>query len=56
MQMQLLKMSTSVHLFYITLNKIAMERAEQLMGVTMSEPGVLALVLSISNEQLNWPH
>ena len=38
------KMSQSVQFIYITHNKIAMERAEQLMGVTMSEPGVSRLV------------
>ena len=38
------KMSKSVQFIYITHNKIAMERAEQLMGVTMSEPGVSRLV------------
>ena len=38
------KMSESVQFIYITHNKIAMERAEQLMGVTMSEPGVSRLV------------
>ena len=38
------KMSKSVQFIYITHNKIAMERAEQLIGVTMSEPGVSRLV------------
>ena len=38
------KMSQSVQFVYITHNKIAMERAGQLMGVTMSEPGVSRLV------------
>jgi chromosome segregation protein len=38
------KMSNAVQFIYITHNKIAMERAEQLMGVTMSEPGVSRLV------------
>lgn len=38
------KMSQSVQFIYITHNKIAMEHAEQLMGVTMSEPGVSRLV------------
>ncbi len=38
------KMSQAVQFIYITHNKIAMERAEQLMGVTMSEPGVSRLV------------
>ena len=38
------KMSNAVQFIYITHNKIAMERAEQLMGVTMSESGVSRLV------------
>ena len=38
------KMSESVQFIFITHNKISMERAEQLMGVTMSEPGVSRLV------------
>lgn len=38
------KMSNAIQFIYITHNKIAMERAEQLMGVTMSEPGVSRLV------------
>jgi chromosome segregation protein len=38
------KMSRSVQFIFITHNKISMERAEQLMGVTMSEPGVSRLV------------
>ena len=38
------KMAQSVQFIYITHNKIAMERATQLMGVTMSEPGVSRLV------------
>ena len=38
------KMSQSVQFIFITHNKISMERAEQLMGVTMSEPGVSRLV------------
>ena len=38
------EMSKSVQFICITHNKIAMERAEQLMGVTMSEPGVSRLV------------
>jgi len=37
-------MSRSVQFIFITHNKISMERAEQLMGVTMSEPGVSRLV------------
>ena len=37
-------MAQSVQFIYITHNKIAMERAEQLMGVTMSEPGVSRMV------------
>jgi chromosome segregation protein len=38
------KMSHSVQFIFITHNKISMERAEQLLGVTMSEPGVSRLV------------
>ena len=38
------KMSQSVQFIFITHNKISMEQAEQLMGVTMSEPGVSRLV------------
>ena len=38
------KMSNEVQFIQITHNKITMERSEQLMGVTMSEPGVSRLV------------
>ncbi|TBV11581.1 chromosome segregation protein SMC [Stutzerimonas kirkiae] len=38
------EMSASVQFIYITHNKIAMEMAEQLMGVTMHEPGCSRLV------------
>ncbi|MGK0337796.1 MAG: chromosome segregation protein, partial [Candidatus Azotimanducaceae bacterium] len=34
----------TVQFIYITHNKIAMEMADQLMGVTMHEPGVSRLV------------
>jgi chromosome segregation protein len=37
-------MSEKVQFIYITHNKIAMEKADQLMGVTMYEPGVSRLV------------
>ncbi len=37
-------MSSKVQFIYITHNKIAMEMAHQLMGVTMHEPGVSRLV------------
>lgn len=37
-------MSSKVQFIYITHNKIAMEMADQLMGVTMHEPGVSRLV------------
>lgn len=37
-------MSASVQFIYITHNKIAMEAADRLMGVTMQEPGVSRLV------------
>ena len=38
------EMSAKVQFIYITHNKIAMEMAHQLMGVTMHEPGVSRLV------------
>lgn len=38
------EMSETVQFIYITHNKIAMEAAERLMGVTMQEPGVSRLV------------
>ena len=38
------EMSRTVQFIYITHNKVAMEMAEQLMGVTMHEPGVSRLV------------
>ncbi|QLF94413.1 chromosome segregation protein SMC [Pseudomonas sp. ABC1] len=38
------EMSATVQFIYITHNKIAMEMAEQLMGVTMHEPGCSRLV------------
>jgi chromosome segregation protein len=38
------EMSRTVQFIYITHNKMAMEMAEQLMGVTMHEPGVSRLV------------
>ncbi|MBU2707084.1 chromosome segregation protein SMC [Zooshikella marina] len=38
------EMSSSVQFIYITHNKIAMEAANQMMGVTMHEPGVSRLV------------
>lgn len=38
------EMSENVQFIYITHNKIAMEAAERLMGVTMQEPGVSRLV------------
>lgn len=38
------EMSESVQFIFITHNKIAMEAAERLMGVTMQEPGVSRLV------------
>ena len=38
------EMSKTVQFIYITHNKIAMEMAEQLLGVTMHEPGVSRLV------------
>jgi chromosome segregation protein len=38
------EMSQTVQFIYITHNKIAMEKADQLMGVTMQEAGVSRLV------------
>ena len=38
------EMSEKVQFIYITHNKISMEMADQLMGVTMHEPGVSRLV------------
>jgi chromosome segregation protein len=38
------EMSKKVQFIYITHNKIAMEKAEQLLGVTMQEPGCSRLV------------
>ncbi|TGD75200.1 chromosome segregation protein SMC [Mangrovimicrobium sediminis] len=38
------EMSEKVQFIYITHNKISMEQADQLMGVTMHEPGVSRLV------------
>jgi chromosome segregation protein len=44
------EMAKEVQFIYITHNKIAMEMAERLMGVTMQEPGVSRLV-SVDVEQ-----
>ena len=44
------EMSEHVQFIYITHNKIAMEMAEQLMGVTMHEAGVSRLVSVDINE------
>lgn len=44
------EMSDQVQFIYISHNKVSMERAEQLMGVTMHEPGVSRLV-SVDIEQ-----
>jgi chromosome segregation protein len=38
------EMSAKVQFIYITHNKISMELADQLIGVTMHEPGVSRLV------------
>ena len=38
------EMSDKVQFIFITHNKITMEQADQLMGVTMHEPGVSRLV------------
>ncbi|MCB1667926.1 MAG: chromosome segregation protein SMC [Pseudomonadales bacterium] len=44
------EMSDTVQFIYITHNKIAMEMAHQLLGVTMHEPGVSRLVTVDVNE------
>ena len=38
------KMSTYVQFLYVTHNKITMEAADQLLGVTMEEAGISRLV------------
>ena len=38
------EMSRTVQFIFITHNKVAMEMADQLMGVTMHEPGISRLV------------
>jgi chromosome segregation ATPase len=38
------EMSSTVQFIYISHNKVSMEMADQLMGVTMHEPGVSRLV------------
>ena len=38
------KMSASTQFLFITHNKVTMEMAEQLVGVTMNEPGVSRIV------------
>ncbi|MFT6274648.1 MAG: chromosome segregation protein [Halioglobus sp.] len=38
------EMSETVQFIFITHNKITMEMADQLLGVTMNEPGVSRLV------------
>src|SRR5690606_17096358 len=43
-QRRVKEMSQTVQFIYITHNKIAMEMADQLMGVTMHEPGCSRLV------------
>ena len=44
------EMSEHVQFIFITHNKIAMEQADQLLGVTMHEPGVSRLVTVDVNE------
>ncbi|MBT4519523.1 MAG: chromosome segregation protein SMC, partial [Halieaceae bacterium] len=44
------EMSETLQFIYITHNKISMELADQLMGVTMQEPGVSRLVTVDVNE------
>jgi chromosome segregation protein len=43
-------MSDKVQFIFITHNKVTMEAANQLMGVTMHEPGVSRLVSVDVNE------
>ena len=38
------EMASDIQFIYITHNKISMREAEQLMGITMHEPGVSRLV------------
>ncbi|MGL4250073.1 MAG: hypothetical protein ACRCR1_05365, partial [Aeromonas sp.] len=38
------EMSSTVQFVYISHNKVSMEMAEQLVGVTMQEPGVSRIV------------
>jgi chromosome segregation protein len=38
------EMSSQVQFIYISHNKVSMEKADQLMGVTMHEPGCSRLV------------
>jgi chromosome segregation protein len=38
------KMAVSTQFLFITHNKVTMEMAEQLVGVTMNEPGVSRIV------------
>ncbi|WP_252273147.1 chromosome segregation protein SMC [Pseudomonas subflava] len=47
------EMSETVQFIYITHNKIAMEMADQLMGVTMHEPGCSRLVAVDVEEAMN---
>lgn len=47
------EMSEKVQFIYITHNKIAMEMADQLMGVTMHEPGCSRLVAVDVEEAMN---
>ena len=44
-----------VQFIYISHNKIAMEMADHLLGVTMHEPGVSAWSLSMWKRQLHLP-
>jgi len=48
------EMSERVQFIFITHNKITMELAQQLMGVTMNEPGVSRLVaVDIDEAKIN---
>ena len=47
-------MSSSVQFLYISHNKVAMEMAEQLVGITMQEPGVSRMVTVDINEALTF--
>lgn len=47
-------MSANVQFIFITHNKVAMEMAQHLIGVTMNEPGVSRLVAVDVDQAMNW--